>query len=111
MPESAIQDFGNARVIGVSKDSVKSHKKFADKHGLKFTLLSDESADMIKAYGAWQEKSMYGRKYMGIQRMTHIIDPAGKIVKTYEKVSPKTHASEIIKDLRLLHAEQNKSWS
>ena len=102
--ESVIAQYGNAKVIGVSKDSVKSHKKFADKHSLEFTLLSDESTEMIQAYGAWQEKSMFGKSYMGIQRMTHIINPEGEIVKTYEKVSPKTHAAEIIKDLQQLQA-------
>ena len=59
---------------------------------------------MINAYGAWQEKSMYGRKYMGIQRMTVIINPNGEIVKTYPKVNPKDHAAEIIKDLKVLQA-------
>ncbi len=102
--EHIIEQYGNARVVGVSKDSVKSHQKFADKFDIKFTLLSDESTEMINAYGAWQEKSMYGRTYMGIQRMTYIINPVGEIVKTYEKVSPKTHAAEIIKDLQALQS-------
>ena len=100
--QSAIAEFGNAVVIGVSKDSVKSHAKFAERHGLNFILLSDESTKMIEAYGAWQEKSMYGRKYMGIQRMTIIINPSGEIVKTYPKVNPKNHALEIINDLKEL---------
>lgn len=98
----SITALGNAEVIGVSKDSVKSHKKFADKFGLSFTLLSDESTEMIQAYGAWQEKSMFGKKYMGIQRMTVIIDPSGKIAKTYPKVNPVKHATEIIHDLQNL---------
>jgi peroxiredoxin Q/BCP len=98
----SIATLGNAEVIGVSKDSVKSHKKFADKYGLYFTLLSDESTETIKAYGAWQQKSMFGKKYMGIQRMTVIIDPRGNIVKEYPKVNPVKHAAEIIKDLRQL---------
>lgn len=98
----AITNLGNAEVIGVSKDSVKSHKKFADKHQLNFTLLSDESGKMIEAYGAWQQKSMFGRKYMGIQRMTFIIDPEGNIAKEYPKVNPVKHAAEIIKDLQQL---------
>ena len=96
----AIAEFGNAEVIGISRDSVKSHKKFADKYNLNFTLLSDESAETIQAYGAWQEKSMFGKKYMGIQRMTVIIDPDGNIAKTYPKADPKRHAAEIIKDLK-----------
>lgn len=100
--ESAIAEFGNAVVIGVSKDSVASHAKFADKHNLNFILLSDESTDMINAYGAWQEKSMFGKKYMGIQRMTVIVNPEGEIVKTYPKANPKNHAAQIIKDLKQL---------
>ena len=100
--ETVIAELGNAIVIGVSKDSVTSHKKFADKHELKFILLSDESTDMINTYGAWQEKRMFGKKYMDVQRMTHIIDPAGNIIKTYPKANPAKHAAEIIKDLRTL---------
>ena len=100
--ETIIAELGNAIVIGVSKDSVTSHKKFADKHELKFILLSDESTDMINAYGAWLEKRMFGKKYMGVLRMTHIIDPAGEIVKTYPKVNPTDHAGEIILDLKAL---------
>lgn len=100
--ETVIAELGNAIVIGVSKDSVTSHKKFADKHELKFILLSDESTDMINAYGAWLEKRMFGKKYMGVLRMTHIIDPAGEIVKTYPKVNPTDHAGEIILDLKAL---------
>lgn len=98
----SIAALGNAEVVGVSKDSVSRHKKFAEKYGLTFTLLSDETAEMIKAYGAWQEKSMFGRKYMGIQRMTLLIDPTGNIVKEYPKVNPVRHAAEIIKDLQSL---------
>lgn len=100
----AIAEYGNAAVIGISKDSVASHKKFADKYDLNFTLLSDPEHEVIEAYGAWQEKSMYGRKYMGIQRMTVIIDPSGNIVKEYPKVSPAKHAAEIIADLKALQA-------
>jgi len=100
--ESAIAEFGNAVVIGVSKDSAASHAKFATKHNLNFILLSDESTRIIDSYGAWQEKSMFGKKYMGIQRMTLLIDPSGNIVKTYPKVNPKNHALEIIKDLKQL---------
>lgn len=98
----SIAEFGNAEVIGISKDSVKSHKKFADKYGLNFTLLSDETLETIKAYNAWGERSMYGKAYMGIIRSTFIIDPTGKIVKHYPKVDPKKHAVEIIKELKSL---------
>lgn len=99
---AVIAELGNAEVIGVSKDSIASHKKFADKYNLNFTLLSDESLDTIKAYNAWGERSMYGKLYMGIIRSTFIIDPQGTIVKHYPKVTPKKHALEIIKDLRQL---------
>lgn len=102
--EDVIAQYGNAVVVGVSKDSVKSHKKFAVKHKLAFTLLSDGSGEMIERYGAWQLKKFMGREYMGIQRMTLIINPSGEIAKTYDKVSPKMHAAEIIKDLQLLQA-------
>lgn len=98
--ENVIAELGNCTVIGVSKDSVNSHKKFADKHNLNFILLSDESTEMINSYGAWQQKSMFGKKYMGIQRMTHIISPDGEIVKTYPKVNPTNHAGDIILDLQ-----------
>ncbi len=89
-------------VFGVSKDSPKSHKKFAEKYQLPFTLLSDKETTMIQAYGAWKEKSMYGKKYMGIDRITYIINPEGKIAHVYEKVDPASHALEIIKDLKQL---------
>lgn len=100
---SLIQDQG-AVVLGVSKDSVASHKKFATKFNLNFPLLSDESLDVIKAYKAWGERSMYGRKFMGILRSTFIINPKGEIVKEYPKVTPKDHAVQIIKDLESLQA-------
>jgi len=99
-----IAELGKAEVVGVSKDSVKSHKNFADKHNLNFTLLSDESLDMIKAYNVWGERSMYGKIYMGIMRSTFIIDPKGNIAKEYPKVNPKDHAAQIIKDLQELQS-------
>lgn len=86
-------------VFGVSKDSVASHAKFKAKYDLPFTLLADESTDMITAYGAWKEKSMYGKTFMGIQRMSYLIDPEGKVAKVYPKVAPTEHAHEILKDL------------
>lgn len=89
-------------VLGVSKDSPKSHKKFAEKYNLPFTLLSDESTEMIQAYGAWVEKSMYGKKYMGTDRITYLVNPEGKIVKVYPKVDPASHALEILNDLKEL---------
>ncbi len=98
----SIAELGNAVVIGVSKDSVKSHAKFAEKHKLNFTLLSDESHEMIEAYGSWGVKKFMGREYEGIKRNTYIINPNGMIVKEYEGVNPAKHAAEIIKDLQEL---------
>ena len=93
---------GNATVIGLSKDSVASHKKFADKHHLNFTLLSDPEHTLIEALGAWKPKKFMGREMMGVHRNTYIIDPSGKIAKEYLGVNPVTHASEIIDDLKTL---------
>lgn len=84
-------------VIGVSKDSVVSHKKFADKYELPFTLLADTSTEMMQAFGAWGEKSLYGRKYMGTLRMTFIFDEEGILTEIIEKVNTKDHASQILK--------------
>lgn len=91
-----------AEVVGVSKDSVASHKKFADKYGLDFTILSDPEHKTIEAYGAWAPKKMFGREYAGTRRMTFIIDPAGNIVREYPDVTPKEHALQIIRDLEAL---------
>ena len=88
-----------ALVLGISKDTVASHKKFADKHNLNFTLLSDTSTETIKAYGAWGKKKFMGREYEGILRNTYLINPIGEIVKTYEGVNPLTHVGELLKDL------------
>ncbi len=92
----------NAVVLGVSADSVASHKKFAEKQQLQFTLLSDPDKSMLKAYGAWGKKKMMGREYMGIFRMSYLINPNGKIVKIYEKVKPPKHAEEVLADLNEL---------
>ena len=95
-------DFGslNAAVFGVSADSVKSHKKFAEKYGLPFTLLSDESKDMLKAYGVWGIKKMMGREYEGISRTSFLIAPDGTITKIYESVKPELHAVQVLEDLK-----------
>jgi len=90
-------------VFGISADSVVSHKKFAEKYSLPFNILSDESKKVLEKYGVWAEKSMYGRKYMGILRTSFLINPAGKIVKIYEKVKPELHAEEVLNDLKELH--------
>jgi thioredoxin-dependent peroxiredoxin len=89
----------NATVLGVSKDSPESHAKFIKAEKLNFDLLADESTKMIQKYGAWQQKSMFGNKYMGIQRMSYLIDPKGKVAKVYPRVSPAKHAKEVLKDL------------
>lgn len=98
---TALEKLG-AVIIGVSADPVAKHKKFADKYDLPFTLLSDESKEMLQAYGVWQEKSMYGKKYMGIARTTFIVNPDGNIVKIYEKVKPVDHGEKVAKDLQSL---------
>ncbi len=90
----AITDLG-AVILGVSKDSVASHKKFKEKYNLNFTLLSDPEHTLIDALGAWQEKVNYGKRYMGIVRSTFVFDPEGNLVKVWPKVSPKTHGEEI----------------
>ena len=84
-------------VVGVSKDSAASHKKFAEKYELPFTLLADTSTEMIQAFGAWGEKSLYGRKYMGTMRWTFIFDENGILTEIIEKVDTKNHASQILK--------------
>lgn len=83
-------------VIGVSSDSVRSHDKFATKYSLPFDLLSDEDKSVHEAYGTWIEKSMYGRKYMGTDRVTFIIDENGKIERIIEKVNTKEHTAQIL---------------
>jgi len=98
----AIAKFGNAEVIGISKDSVKSHAKFAEKQSLNFTLLSDEDHKVIEAYGSWGPKKFMGRELLGVHRDTYIINPEGNIVKVYKGVNPKKHAAEIIADLKEL---------
>ena len=91
-----------AEIVGISKDSVKSHDKFVNKHSLNFTLLSDQTTDTIQAFGSWKQKKFMGREYMGISRDTYIINPEGKIVKKYEGVNPIKHFEEVYKDLKEL---------
>ncbi|MCC6710927.1 MAG: thioredoxin-dependent thiol peroxidase [Candidatus Pacebacteria bacterium] len=90
-----LKDLG-VEVIGVSKDSVQSHHKFSDQHQLNFTLWSDPDHKLLEAFGAWKQKSMFGKVYMGIVRSTFIIDPQGKIIKTWEKVNVNNHAQEVL---------------
>jgi peroxiredoxin Q/BCP len=83
----------------VSADDVQSHRKFADKYELPFPLLADVDHSVAEAYGVWKEKSMYGKKYMGIERTTYVIGPDGKIRNIYNKVKPAGHAAQILADL------------
>ena len=85
-----------ATVIGVSPDSPESHAKFSKKHKLGLTLLSDEAKEMLQAYGVWTEKSMYGRKYMGVERTTFLIDGKGRIARVWNKVKVDGHADEVL---------------
>ena len=93
-----------ARVIGISPDPVEEVGKFADKYGLDFTLLADADHRVAEAYGTWGEKSMYGKKYWGVQRATFIIDPDGRIARVFPKVSPKTHDDVVLEALAELSA-------
>ena len=83
-------------VIGISKDSVKSHDKFCAKYGLGIVLVSDESTTTAEDYGVWKEKSMYGKTYMGIERSTFLIDGAGQIARVWRKVTARGHAAEVL---------------
>ena len=90
---------GGAKVIGVSPDEPEAIAKFDDKHGLGFTLLGDVDHEVADKYGAWGEKSMYGKKYMGMLRSTFIIDPKGKVARVFPKVQPKKHDEIVLKAL------------
>ena len=90
----------DAVVLGVSPDSVASHRKFRDKYGLNYTLLADEDHRVAEAYGVWKEKNMYGRKSMGIERSTFLIDENGTVAEAWRKVSPKGHADLLQDALR-----------
>lgn len=90
------------QVFGVSIQDAKSHKKFAEKYDLPFTLLVDEDKKIVNKYDVWGKKKFMGREYMGTFRTSFLIDPQGKIAKTYEKVNPETHATEILEDLKKL---------
>jgi peroxiredoxin Q/BCP len=89
-----------AVVLGVSPDSVTSHQKFKQKYSLPFPLLADVDHQVASAYGAWGEKSMYGKKYQGILRTTYLIDRTGRIARVFENVKPEGHAAEVVAALR-----------
>ena len=92
----------DAVILGVSPDSVESHKKFASKYKLPFRLLSDEKKELVEKYEVWKEKSMYGRKYMGVERSTFVIDKTGKVRKIFRKVKVAQHHKELIEALKEL---------
>ena len=99
--QSSLNDFidKDVKVIGISKDSVKSHKNFSTKQGLTFTLLSDPELIAIQAYDVWKEKKMYGKVSMGVVRSSYLIDENGIIEKVYDKVKPDLNAIEMLKDM------------
>jgi peroxiredoxin Q/BCP len=92
----------NAVILGVSPDSVASHQKFRKKFALPFTLLADTDHALAASYGVWKEKSMYGRKYWGIERTTFVIDAAGRVARVFEKVKPAGHAADVAQAVHAL---------
>ncbi|MGO4705152.1 peroxiredoxin [Microvirga sp. 2MCAF38] len=92
----------DTEIIGISPDSLKSHDKFRNKYGLAFPLAADEEKSMLEAYGVWVEKSMYGRKYMGVERTTVLIDREGKVANIWPKVKVPDHAKEVLAAARAL---------
>ena len=90
----------NCEIVGISKDSIESHRKFISKFKIPFHLLSDEKIIALKKYGAWGEKSMYGKKFMGIKRTTVLINQKGKIIKIWNNVKVKDHAKEVLNFLK-----------
>ena len=98
------EDFekAGARVVGVSRDPMKKHEKFIGKYDLKVPLLSDEDGAISNAFGTWVEKSMYGRKYMGMERATFLIDEEGRVMKAWRKVKVPGHAAEVLQAVKTL---------
>ncbi len=96
-----VRDFDrqNAVILGVSKDSVESHRKFKEKNKLPFTLLSDPGGKVLESYGVWKKKSLYGRTFMGVERSTFLIDEAGRLQSVYRNVKPKGHAKTCLLNL------------
>lgn len=92
----SMPEFSGAKVYGVSPDSVKSHEKFVAKFQLNFALLADTGQSLSEACGVWVEKSMYGKKYMGVERTTFLLDADGQVVKVWNKVKPAGHAKEVL---------------
>ncbi len=92
----------NARILGISKDTIEKHQKFAKKYELPFTLISDTDGSICDSFGVWVDKSMYGRKYMGIERATYLIDKAGVIRNIWRKVKVSDHAEEVLEYIKNL---------
>lgn len=92
-------------VLGISADSVKSHRKFASKFALPFTLLADEEKSVVRAFGAWGKKKFMGREFDGILRQSFLVDPSGRIAKVYPKVKPEGHAQEVLADVATLRGQ------
>ena len=100
-----------AVVIGMSPDNAKKHDKFKSKHGLSVALAADEEKTVLEAYGVWVEKSMYGRKYMGVERTTILIDREGRVAQIWNKVKVPGHAAEVLEAAQTLHRSGNQSSS
>ena len=94
-----------AVVLGVSPDSVESHRRFKEKKGLKVKLLSDENREVVKAYGVWQKKKNFGREYFGVVRTTYLIDPEGKVAHLWKRVKVKGHPEAVLEKLKELRRE------
>jgi peroxiredoxin Q/BCP len=92
----------NATILGISPDSTRSHRKFKEKYDLPFTLLADTDHEICKAYGVWKQKSMFGKKYMGIERTTFLIDRKGKVARVFEKVQTVGHGDEVARAVEAL---------
>ncbi len=99
-----IEDFdaSGAVILGVSRDTIKKHEKFRDKHSLKISLISDEDGSITDAYGVWVEKTMYGKKFMGIERATYLIDTDGKISQMWRKVKVPGHVMEVLEAVKAI---------
>ena len=107
----ALDDFNRASVtlVGVSADGIDSHRKFKAKHGLNFTLASDADTSLAQAFGVWVEKSMYGKKYMGMERATFLIDRQGEVRKVWRKVKVTGHVAEVLDAARRLASEDGST--
>lgn len=92
--------FGDVTIVGISPDDPKSHQKFVSKYGLNFRLLADTEHALAESCGVWVEKSMYGKKYMGVERSTFLVGPDGKILEIWRKVTPKGHAEAVMAALK-----------